>query len=49
MEYQKLLKSVTFPQPVNPKRVHAEIRDGMFSLHVKTAAAKFGRLMPIAA
>jgi HSP20 family molecular chaperone IbpA len=48
-EHHKLLKSVTFPQPVNPERVHAEIRDGMLSIHVKAAAAKLNRFVPIAA
>ena len=50
VEHQKVLKSVKFPQPVNPDRVHAEIKDGMLSLHVKAAnASKVIRLMPLAA
>jgi HSP20 family molecular chaperone IbpA len=50
LEHQKVLKSVKFPQPVDPDRVHSEIKDGMLSLHVKTAnATKVNRLILVAA
>ena len=50
LEHQKVFKSVKFPQPVDPHRVHSEIKDGMLWLHVKTAnAARVNRFMPLAA
>jgi HSP20 family protein len=32
-----LLRSLRFPQPVNPDRVHAELKDGMLSVHAQIA------------
>jgi HSP20 family molecular chaperone IbpA len=49
-EHRKLLKSVQFKRPVNPRTAQAEIKDGMLSIHVDLAdAARAKRLMAIAA
>ena len=49
-EHMKLLKSVQFRRRVNPNTAHAEIKDGMLSIHVDIAgAARAKRFMPMAA
>jgi HSP20 family protein len=35
--HTELLRSVRFPRPVSPDRVHAELKDGMLSVHAPIA------------
>jgi HSP20 family protein len=35
--HTELLRSLRFPRPVNPDRVHAELKDGMLSVHAQIA------------
>jgi HSP20 family protein len=35
----EILRSLRFPRPVNPDRVHAELKDGMLSVRVEIAGA----------
>lgn len=37
--HRKVLRSITFPRPVNPDKVHAEIKDGMLSVKAEIAGA----------
>ena len=47
---QKLLASIGFPRPVNPDKVHAEIKDGMLAVRAEIAgASKVKTFMPRAA
>jgi HSP20 family molecular chaperone IbpA len=36
---RKIQRSIQFPQPVNPNKVHAEIEDGMLCVRVEIAQA----------
>jgi HSP20 family molecular chaperone IbpA len=48
--HRKLLGSLKFPRPVNPDRVHAEIKDGMLAVRAEIAeAAKANICLPRAA
>jgi HSP20 family protein len=47
---RKLLRSIEFPRPVNPDKVHAEMKDGMLSVKAEIAeASKPNIFMPRAA
>jgi HSP20 family molecular chaperone IbpA len=48
--HRKVLRSIEFPMPINPAKVHAELRDGMLSVKAKIARAQTLELvMPRAA
>ena len=34
---KQLMRSIEFPRPINPERVHAEITGGILSIHAKIA------------
>ena len=42
--HRKLMRSVEFPRPVNPDKVHAEIKDGMLSVRAEIAEASKGNI-----
>jgi HSP20 family molecular chaperone IbpA len=47
---RKILRSVKFPQPVDPDKVHAEIEDGMLFVEAEIAESpKANIFMPLAA
>ena len=37
LNHRRLIQSIQFPQPVNPDRVHAEMKDGMLSVRAEIA------------
>jgi len=46
---RKFLSSANFPRPIDPRRVHAEINDGVLSLRAASAEAKLMQYVPRAA
>jgi HSP20 family molecular chaperone IbpA len=35
--HRRLMRSIPFPRPINPDRVHAEMKDGMLSVRAEIA------------
>jgi HSP20 family protein len=35
--HRRLMRSIPFPRPINPDRVHAEMKDGMLSVRAELA------------
>jgi len=46
---RKFLSSANFPRPIDPRRVHAEINDGVLALRAAIAEAKLMEYVPRAA